>query len=141
MALDEFKRLESIGNSSPEAHVIRNYLDLLCSMPWEKSSSEEIDLEAARKILDRDHYGLGKIKKRIVQHLAVMKLKKGARGSILLFVGPPGVGKASLGQSIAKALGRKFVRGSLGGVRDDAEIRGHRRTPHWHHARKNHSRH
>ena len=128
VALEEMKRLEAIGNSSPEAHVIRNYLDLLCSIPWQKSSAENIDLEAARKTLDHDHYGLEKIKKRIIQYLAVMKLKSGGRGSILLFVGPPGVGKTSLGQSIAKALGRKFVRASLGGVRDDAEIRGHRRT-------------
>ena len=128
VAQDELKRLEGIGSSSPETHVIRNYLDLLCSMPWNKSSSSEIDLDEARKVLDQDHYGLHKIKKRILQHLAVMKLKKNGRGSILLLVGPPGVGKTSLGQSIAKALGRKFVRGSLGGVRDDAEIRGHRRT-------------
>lgn len=128
VALEELKRLESIGNASPESHVIRNYLDLLCAMPWAKSADDRIDLDGARGILDRDHYGLEKIKKRILQHLAVMKLKKTTRGSILLFVGPPGVGKTSLGQSIAKALGRKFVRGSLGGVRDDAEIRGHRRT-------------
>jgi ATP-dependent Lon protease len=135
MALEELKRFDAIGNASPESHVIRNYLELLCSLPWSKSAagegpggSRELDLDAARASLDRDHYGLDKIKKRIIQHLAVMKLKKGARGSILLFVGPPGVGKTSLGESIAKALGRKFVRGSLGGVRDDAEIRGHRRT-------------
>lgn len=127
-ALEELKRLESIGNNSPESHVIRNYLDLLCSMPWNKASFEDIDLEKAKEILNQDHYGLEKIKKRIIQHLAVMKLKKDVKGSILLFVGPPGVGKTSLGQSIARALGRKFVRGSLGGVRDDAEIRGHRRT-------------
>ncbi|MBI3557283.1 MAG: endopeptidase La [Deltaproteobacteria bacterium] len=127
-ALEELKRLETVGNSSPEAHVIRNYLDLLVGLPWGKSSGSEIDLEKAREILDHDHYGLPKIKKRIVQHLGVMKLKKNAGGSILLLVGPPGVGKTSLGQSIARALGRKFVRGSLGGVRDDAEIRGHRRT-------------
>ncbi|MGZ3708445.1 MAG: endopeptidase La, partial [Bdellovibrionota bacterium] len=127
-ALEELKRLESIGSQSPETHVIRNYLDLLCAMPWSKSAPEGIDLEAARSTLENDHYGLDKIKKRILQHLAVMKLKKNGRGSILLLVGPPGVGKTSLGQSIAKALGRKFVRGSLGGVRDDAEIRGHRRT-------------
>jgi len=127
-ALDELKRLEAIGNSSPESHVIRNYLDLLCAMPWSKSAEDKIDLEAARKVLDDDHYGLDKIKKRILQHLAVMKLKKEGKAPILLFVGPPGVGKTSLGQSIARALGRKFVRGSLGGVRDDAEIRGHRRT-------------
>ncbi len=127
-AFEELKRLEAVGNSSPEAHVIRNYLDLLVGLPWGKSSESEIDLERAREILDHDHYGLPKIKKRIVQHLGVMKLKKNAGGSILLLVGPPGVGKTSLGQSIARALGRKFVRGSLGGVRDDAEIRGHRRT-------------
>ena len=132
VALEELNRLESMGNQSPETHVIRNYLDLLCSLPWSKSGGdstfEKLDLEAARKSLDQDHYGLDKIKKRILQHLAVVKLKKSNRGQILLFVGPPGVGKTSLGQSIAKAMGRKFVRGSLGGVRDDAEIRGHRRT-------------
>ena len=134
VALEELDRLEAMGPSSPETHVIRNYLDLLVSLPWSKSSGEaaasfgDLDLARARESLDRDHYGLEKIKKRIVQHLAVAKLKKVNRGQILLFVGPPGVGKTSLGQSIAKALGRKFVRGSLGGVRDDAEIRGHRRT-------------
>ena len=141
-ALDEWRRLEEIGNSAPEAHVIRNYLDLLCALPWNHSAPEQIDLEEARRVLEKDHYGLDKIKKRILQHLAVMKLlasrekkennapsgKEGKRGSILLFVGPPGVGKTSLGQSIARSLGRKFVRVSLGGVRDDAEIRGHRRT-------------
>jgi ATP-dependent Lon protease len=108
--------------------VIRNYLDLLIDMPWSKSSASEFDIEAARKILDDDHYGLPKIKQRIIQHLAVLKLKKDKKGSILLFVGPPGVGKTSLGRSIARAMGREFVRVSLGGVRDDAEIRGHRRT-------------
>ena len=132
VALDELKRLETISGNSPETHVIRNYLDLLVALPWSKSAAhgelDELDLEGARKTLDADHYGLDKIKKRVLQHLAVMKLKKSTRGQILLFVGPPGVGKTSLGQSIAKALGRKFVRGSLGGVRDDAEIRGHRRT-------------
>lgn len=131
-ALDELKRLEGMGGQSPETHVIRNYLDLLVALPWSKSSGEgsveALDLEMARLTLDRDHYGLDKIKNRVLQHLAVMKLRKTNRGQILLFVGPPGVGKTSLGQSIAKALGRKFVRGSLGGVRDDAEIRGHRRT-------------
>jgi ATP-dependent Lon protease len=131
VALDELKRLETIGNASPEAHVIRNYLDLLCAMPWSKSSEtnlETLNLEKARQTLDDAHYGLDKIKKRILQHLAVMKLKKSAKGSILLFIGPPGVGKTSLGQSVAEALGRKFARTSLGGMRDDAEIRGHRRT-------------
>ncbi len=128
VALEEARRLESLGNSSPESHVIRNYLDLLCAMPWAKSTKDNLNLEQARQSLDHDHYGLDKIKKRIIQHLAVMKLKENKRGSILLFVGPPGVGKTSLGQSIAKALDRKFARVSLGGVRDDSEIRGHRRT-------------
>lgn len=128
VALDELKRLETIGNASPEAHVIRNYLDLLCAMPWSQTASGSIDLEKAKSILNEDHYGLDRVKKRILQTLAVMKLKAQGKAPILLLVGPPGVGKTSLGQSIAKALGRKFVRGSLGGVRDDAEIRGHRRT-------------
>lgn len=143
VALDELKRLEDIGNSAPEAHVIRNYLDLLCALPWAVSAPELIDLPEAKRILDADHYGLPKIKQRILQHLGVMKLlaglgskpesqgnlgKDGKRGSILLFVGPPGVGKTSLGQSIARAQGRAFVRVALGGVRDDSEIRGHRRT-------------
>ena len=128
IASDELKRLESIGKGSPETHVIRNYLDLLTSMPWSKSAGTDIDLDRARAILEEDHYGLDKIKKRILQHLAVMKLRKEGKGTILLFVGPPGVGKTSLGHSIARALGRKFVRASLGGVRDDSEIRGHRRT-------------
>lgn len=128
IAKEQSRRLKTLGESSPESHVIRNYLDLLVAMPWSKSSSGEIDLELARETLDRDHYGLDKIKKRILQHLAVLKLKKDKKGSILLFVGPPGVGKTSLGKSVAAALGRKFVRASLGGVRDDAEIRGHRRT-------------
>lgn len=131
VALDELKRLESIGSNSPETHVIRNYLDLLVALPWDKGApfdADKLDLEAACAVLEADHYGLEKVKKRILQHLAVMKLKKGAKGSIILLVGPPGVGKTSLGQSIAKTLGRKFVRASLGGVRDDSEIRGHRRT-------------
>jgi ATP-dependent Lon protease len=128
VALDELRRLESLGQQSPETHVIRNYLDLLIAMPWKPDPEAEIDLKKAREQLDHDHYGLDKIKKRIIEHLATMKLKEGGRGLILLFNGPPGVGKTSLGQSIAEALGRKFVRVSLGGVRDDAEIRGHRRT-------------
>ncbi len=128
IALDEAKRLSSLGNQSPETHVIRNYLDLLCAMPWQASSPDAFDIDEARATLDKDHYGLQKIKKRIIQHLAVMKLRNTGKGTILLFVGPPGVGKTSLGQSIAKALGRKFIRVALGGVRDDAEIRGHRRT-------------
>jgi len=129
VALDELKRLEMLGNQSPETHVIRNYLDLLVAMPWKLDPEPEIDLKHSREILDTDHYGLDKIKRRLVEHLATMKLKgPGGKGLILLFQGPPGVGKTSLGQSIARALDRKFVRVSLGGVRDDAEIRGHRRT-------------
>lgn len=129
MAFQELKRLSEMSNQSAESQVIRNYLELLCALPWNKTSADlDIDLIAARKILDEDHDGLEKVKKRIIQHLAVMKLKKSKKGSILLLVGPPGVGKTSLGQSIARALSRKFVRVSLGGVRDDAEVRGHRRT-------------
>ncbi len=131
VALEELKRLETLGGSSPETHVLRNYLDLMVALPWAREAPLEFDLKKAAEILDADHFGLEKIKKRILEHLAVLKLTGGkgkAEGSILLFVGPPGVGKTSLGQSIARALGRKFVRMSLGGVRDDAEIRGHRRT-------------
>lgn len=128
VALREASRLERMGDQSPESHVIRNYLDLLCEMPWTVTQAEEIDLEKAEAILNRDHYGLQEIKKRILEHLSVMKLKPEKRGSILLFIGPPGVGKTSLGKSIAEALGRSFMRVSLGGVRDDADIRGHRRT-------------
>jgi ATP-dependent Lon protease len=129
VALQEVQRLKTISPQSPEFQIITSYLDLLTSLPWSQSSPDaEIDLEKARQILDADHYGLEKIKKRILQYLAVMKLKNNNKGNILLFIGPPGVGKTSLGQSIAKALGRQYMRISLGGVRDEAEIRGHRRT-------------
>lgn len=129
IALDELRRLESMNSQSPETHVIRNYLDLLLALPWAvDDSTPPIDIAHARESLDRDHYGLDKVKKRIVEHLATIKLRGGSRGMILLLVGPPGVGKTSLGTSIASAIGRKFVRAALGGVRDDAEIRGHRRT-------------
>lgn len=127
-AEEQLKRLESMSEQSPEANVIRTYLELMVSLPWGKGSESSFDLEEARRVMEEDHYGLEKIKTRIIQHLAVMKLKKDRKGSVLLLVGPPGVGKTSLGQSIAKAMGRKFVRASLGGVRDDADIRGHRRT-------------
>jgi ATP-dependent Lon protease len=129
LAEQQAQRLEDVNASSPEYQMIRNHLDFIVSLPWGKASEEkEIDLQKAREVLEKDHYGLETIKKRIIQHLSVLKLKKDKKGSILLFVGPPGVGKTSLGQSIAKALDKKYVRVSLGGVRDDAEIRGHRRT-------------
>lgn len=128
VARDELRRLEGLSNQSPETHVIRNYLDLLLALPWESDPEKPIDLSKARESLDADHFGLDKVKKRIIEHLATLKLRGGDRGMILLLVGPPGVGKTSLGTSIATAIGRKFVRAALGGVRDDAEIRGHRRT-------------
>ncbi|MDF2594485.1 MAG: endopeptidase La, partial [Clostridia bacterium] len=127
-ALEEVEKLESQGPNSAEYNVIRNYLDLLIKLPWKKSDPQVINLQEARRILDDEHYGLEKVKDRIIQHLAVMQLKKDKKGSILLLVGPPGTGKTSLGKSIAKALGRQYTRLSLGGVRDEAEIRGHRRT-------------
>ena len=124
----ELKRLEMMPPMSAESTVSRNYLDWLLAMPWKKKSKEIRDLRRAETILEEDHYGLEKIKERILEFLAVRQLVKNPKGSILCFVGPPGVGKTSLGRSIARATGRKFVRLSLGGVRDEAEIRGHRRT-------------
>ena len=128
VAQKELNRLKSIPTASSEYTVARTYLDWIADLPWSKRSDDNLDIENARAILDADHYGLQKIKKRILEYLAVRKLKNDMRGPILCFVGPPGVGKTSLGQSIARAIGRKFVRLSLGGVRDEAEIRGHRRT-------------
>src|SRR5215475_7255141 len=127
-AKKELKRLERMPDVSPEFGMIRTYLDWLISLPWSKLDPDAIDIAEARRILDEDHYGLAKIKRRILEYLAVRKLNPDGRSPILCFVGPPGVGKTSLGQSIAKATGRKFVRLSLGGVHDEAEIRGHRRT-------------
>lgn len=127
-AREELEKLSKIPPFSPEYTVIRNYLDWMVQLPWNKRTRSRVDVQEARRILDEDHYGLEKPKERILEHLALMQRVKKIRGTILCFVGPPGVGKTSLGRSIARALGRKFVRISLGGVRDEAEIRGHRRT-------------
>jgi ATP-dependent Lon protease len=127
-AMAELKRLENMPPMSAESTVSRNYLDWLLAVPWKKKSKENRELKYAEQVLESDHYGLEKIKERILEFLAVRRLVKNPKGSILCFVGPPGVGKTSLGMSIAKATGRKFVRMSLGGVRDEAEVRGHRRT-------------
>src|SRR6184192_3667094 len=127
-AMQELKKLEAMPPMSAESTVSRNYLDWLLAVPWKKRSKEIRNISRAEKVLNEDHYGLEKIKERILEFLAVRQLVKNPKGSILCFVGPPGVGKTSLGMSIAKATGRKFVRMSLGGVRDEAEIRGHRRT-------------
>jgi ATP-dependent Lon protease len=124
----ELKRLRQMSPQSAEYQVARTYLDVFAALPWSRVTQDRLDLKAAREILDRDHYDLKTIKERILEYLAVRTLNPNAKGSILCFVGPPGVGKTSLGQSIAEALGRKFTRVSLGGVRDEAEVRGHRRT-------------
>lgn len=124
----ELKRMEQLPQAAPDYHVIRTYLEYVLELPWKKSSEEKLDLNEARKILDEDHYGLDDIKERILESLAVVKLRPDSKSPIILFVGPPGVGKTSLGRSIARALGREFDRISLGGVRDEAELRGHRRT-------------
>lgn len=127
-ALAELEKLESQGQGSAEEGVIRNYLEFILQLPWKKAEIQPVNLEKARTILNEQHYGLEKVKERIIQHLAVMQLRKENKGSILLLVGPPGTGKTSLGKSIAAALGRTYIRLSLGGIRDEAEIRGHRRT-------------
>ncbi len=124
----ELARLEKLPSASAEYGVIRTYLDWIATLPWSKTTQDNLDLQRARTVLDKDHYDLEKVKERIIEHLAVSKLRNDASGQILCFVGPPGVGKTSLGQSIARTLERKFVRISVGGVRDEAEIRGHRRT-------------
>ncbi len=127
-ALEELNKLKKTPPMSPESTVIRNYLEWMTEVPWSKRTNDKLDIKHVRKILDEDHFALQKPKDRIIEHIAVLNLVKHMRGQILCFVGPPGVGKTSLGKSIARAIGRKFVRISLGGVRDEAEIRGHRRT-------------
>lgn len=127
-AMEEFNKLKKTPPMSPEFTVTRNYLDWMLNIPWHKKTKDNLSVEHVRGILDEDHFGLEKPKARILEHIAVLNLVKEMRGQILCFVGPPGVGKTSLGKSIARALGRKFVRISLGGIRDEAEIRGHRRT-------------
>ncbi|HVQ35941.1 MAG TPA: endopeptidase La [Pyrinomonadaceae bacterium] len=124
----ELKRLEKLPAAAPDYHVIRTYLEYILELPWRKSSEDKLDLAEARRILDEDHYGLDDVKERILEFLAVIKLRPDAKSPIICFVGPPGVGKTSLGRSIARALGREFERMSLGGMRDEAELRGHRRT-------------
>ena len=132
--LKEYRRLNEMGSMAPESSYIRTYLETVVEMPWGKYSKDNLDIGKAQKILDQDHYGLKEVKDRILEHLAVLNLKSKAKDTnqsttnILCFIGPPGVGKTSLGKSIAKALGREFIRASLGGIRDEAEIRGHRRT-------------
>ena len=127
-AIKEIDRMSRIPSASPEVGVIRTYVDWLVGLPWNVATDDQLDIKEAARILDEDHYGLEKIKERILEYLAVRTLADEIRSPILAFVGPPGVGKTSLGKSIARAMGRKFVRMSLGGIHDEAEIRGHRRT-------------
>lgn len=127
-ALEEVEKFETLSENSPEYNVTRNYLETLCSLPWVKTTEDNLEIAHAREVLDEDHYGLEKVKERILEFLSVRKLKNDKKGSIICLVGPPGVGKTSVGKSIARTLGRSFYRFSLGGMRDEAEIKGHRRT-------------
>jgi len=127
-AMSELEKLKKMHAMSPESTVVRNYLDWLVDIPWNKRTKDTLNIDKAQKILDEDHFGLEKPKDRIIEYLAVIRLSKRIKGPILCLVGPPGVGKTSLGRSVARAMGREFVRISLGGIRDEAEIRGHRRT-------------
>ena len=122
------EKLERMHPSTPDYSVVYNHLDLMLDLPWEEYTEDHYDLKKAKKILDNDHYGMQKIKERILEYLAVLKLKGDMKSPILCFVGPPGIGKTSLGRSIASAIGRKYVRLSLGGLHDESEIRGHRKT-------------
>jgi ATP-dependent Lon protease len=127
-ARKQLKRLEQMHSDSSEASVVRTYLDCIVDLPWSKSTKDSLDIPKSKEILDKNHFGLDKVKERILEYLSVRKLNPGKKGQIICFVGPPGVGKTSLGQAIAKAMRRRFHRVSLGGIRDEAEIRGHRRT-------------
>ena len=124
----ELERLSRMAPGSPEIGVSRTYIEWLLDLPWGKTTPDNLDLKRARRILAEDHYGLDEVKQRVIEYLAVCRIKNNMKGPVLCFVGPPGVGKTSIAKSIARALGRKFVQMSLGGVRDEAEIRGHRRT-------------
>src|SRR5690625_1111049 len=128
IAMKELKRFEQVPQSSAESTVIRNYLDWLIALPWTHKTEDTIEIDHAQTILEEDHYGLEKVKERILEYLAVQKLTNSIKGPILCLVGPPGVGKTSLAKSISRSINRNFVRVSLGGIRDEAEIRGHRRT-------------
>ena len=128
VARKQLDRLRRADQRGPDYTVQRTYLEWLCDLPWSKRTEDKVDLDAARGVLEADHYGLQKVKRRVLEYLAVRKLAPQKKGPILCLVGPPGVGKTSLGRSVAKSLGREFVRISLGGVRDEAEVRGHRRT-------------
>ena len=126
--LKEIERLSHMGPGTPEISTTTTYIEWILDLPWGKTTEDNLDLARAREVLNKNHYGLDKVKERIIEYLAVLQVKKDMKGPILCFVGPPGVGKTSIVRAIAEAIGRKFIQMSLGGVRDEAEIRGHRRT-------------